>query len=389
MLIFDAHLDLAMNALEWNRDLTRTIEEIRQREQGMTDKPDRAKGTVCLPEMRRGRVGLCVATQIARIEHNAYSPVFGWGSQEQAWAMTQGQLAWYRAMEEAVEMVQIKDAADLEKHLKRWQNESSNPTPSPLTEGSNSARTVHKLPSEEGAGVGSFSVDRLPIGYLLSLEGADSLVTLKHLERSYEQGLRALGPAHYGPGIYANGTDATGGFNAKGRELLKEMDRLGIILDATHFCDDCFWEALDLFHGPIWASHNNCRALVLHNRGFSDEQIKALIERGAVIGAALDAWMMVAGWMRGKTTPEQVGLKLERIVDHIDHVCQIAGNAHHSGVGSDLDGAFGREQTPADLDTIADLSRIRGLLAARGYTEADAELIASGNFIRFLRETWK
>ncbi len=388
MLLFDAHLDLAMNALEWNRDLTRPIEEIRQREQGMTDKPARAKGTVCLPEMRRGRVGLCVATLIARIEHNAYSPVFGWGSQEQAWAMTQGQLAWYRAMEEAGEMVQIKGAADLEKHLKRWQVESSNPSPSPPKEGSNSARTIHKFPSEEGAGVGSFSVDRLPVGYILSLEGADSLVTLKHLERAREQGLRAVGPAHYGPGVYANGTDASGGFNAKGRELLKEMDRLGIILDATHLCDDCFWETLDLFHGPIWASHNNCRALVPHNRQFSDEQIKALIERGAVIGAALDAWMMVAGWTRGKTTPEPVGLKLERIVDHIDHVCQIAGNARHSGLGSDLDGAFGREQTPADLDTIADLSRLPGLLAARRYTEADVELIASGNFIRFLREAW-
>ena len=104
MLIFDAHLDLAMNALEWNRDLTRPIDEIRQRENGMTDKPDRGRGTVCLSEMRRGGIGLCVATQIARIQHNAYSPVFGWRSQEQAWAQTQGQLAWYRAMEEAGQM---------------------------------------------------------------------------------------------------------------------------------------------------------------------------------------------------------------------------------------------------------------------------------------------
>src|SRR5213075_3073720 len=74
-LIFDAHLDLAMNALEWNRDLTRTVVELRASEQGMTDKPDRGNGTVSLPEMRRGGVHLCVATLIARIEHNAYSPV--------------------------------------------------------------------------------------------------------------------------------------------------------------------------------------------------------------------------------------------------------------------------------------------------------------------------
>src|SRR2546428_378088 len=98
MLIFDAHLDLAMNALEWNRDLKRPTEEIRQRERGMTDKPDRGKGTVSLPEMRRGGIGFCVATLIARVEHNAYSPVLGWRSPEQAWAQTQGQRAWYRAM---------------------------------------------------------------------------------------------------------------------------------------------------------------------------------------------------------------------------------------------------------------------------------------------------
>src|SRR5437879_6398607 len=120
MLIFDAHLDLAMNALEWNRDLKRSIDEIRQRETGMTDKPDRGRGTVCLSELRRGGIGLCVATQIARIEHYAYSPVFGWRSQQQAWAQTQGQLAWYRAMEEAGQMTQIKDAEGLEKHLRLW-----------------------------------------------------------------------------------------------------------------------------------------------------------------------------------------------------------------------------------------------------------------------------
>src|SRR6266496_402447 len=383
MLLFDAHLDLAMNALEWNRDLTRPIDDIRQREKGMTDKPDRGKGTVCLSEMRRGGIGLCVATQIARIQHNAYSPVFGWRSQEQAWAQTQGQHAWYRAMEEAGQMTQIKDAEGLKRHLMLWAE-----TPP----GSFSSSTSMEMgPGNEDENEDENEDDqkrKLPIGYILNLEGADSIVTLKHLERSYEEGLRAVGPAHYGPGVYANGTDATGGFNAKGRELLKEMQRLGLILDATHLCDDCFWEALDLFSGPIWASHQNCRALVPHNRQFSDAQIKALIQRGAVIGAALDAWMLVPGWVRKKTTPESAGLTLEKIVEHIDHVCQIAGGARHSGIGSDLDGAFGREQTPMDLETIADLARIPEMLRARGYSEENVKLIAHGNFVRFLTEAW-
>ena len=355
MLIFDAHLDLSMNALEWNRDLTRPISEIREREKGMTDKKDRGKGTVSFPEMRRGGIGLCVATQIARYVKPG-NPLPGWHSPVQAWAQTQGQLAWYRAMEELGQMVQIKDCATLEKHLALWNNNSR---------------------------------ENAPTGYVLSLEGADSIVTMGHLERSYAQGLRALGPAHYGPGTYAQGTDASGGLGHEGRKLLTEMERLGIILDVTHLCDESFWEALNHFHGRLWASHSNCRALVPHHRQLTDEQIKTLIDRGAVIGAVLDGWMMVSGWIKGETTPEEAGLKLERIVDHVDHVCQLAGNARHVGIGSDLDGAFGREQTPADLDTIADLARLPAMLAARGYSPADVEQITHQNFIRFLTETWR
>lgn len=355
-MIFDAHLDLAMNALEWNRDLTQPIELIRAREAHLKDRPDRGKGIVCLPELRRGGIGICVATQIARVEHHAYSPVFGWASQAQAWAQTQGQLAWYRAMEAAGELVQIRDRAGLDRHLALWAEEN-----------------------------GPGATDRLPVGYVLSLEGADSIITFDHLERAFEQGLRALGPAHYGPGVYANGTGATGRFPARGLDLLKEMDRLGLILDVTHLCDDCFWEALDGYSGCVWASHSNCRALTPDPRQLSDEQIRVLVQRDAVIGAALDAWMLVPNWERGVTTPEQAGLKLEKVAEHIDHLCQIAGDARHTGIGSDLDGAFGREQTPQDLDTIADLQKLGELLMGRGFTKAQVSDVMSGNFLRLLR----
>ncbi|MEO6245080.1 MAG: peptidase M19, partial [Opitutaceae bacterium] len=187
-LIFDAHLDLAMNAIEWNRDLTRPLAELRQREAHLRDKPDRGHGTVCLPELRRARIAVCVATQLARLEHDAYSPVFGWRSPAQAWAMTQAQLAWYRAMEEAGEMVALRTAADLEAHLARWRD----------------------------PGLDDTAAAQLPIGYLRSLEGADSIISLAHLERAHADGLRALGPAHYGPGVYAQGTNSTGPFPARG-----------------------------------------------------------------------------------------------------------------------------------------------------------------------------
>jgi membrane dipeptidase len=355
MFIIDAHLDLSMNALEWNRDLTQPLSTINEREVGLTDKPDRAKAVVSLPELRKGKIGLVVATQIARyVAPGNLLP--GWHSPEQAWAQTQGQLGWYKAMEDAGEMIQINDLTTLDQHLKLWTDSNTN---------------EHK-----------------PIGYILGLEGADSIVTVGHLERAYQYGLRAVGPAHYGPGRYAQGTDATGFMGPKGHELLKEMERLNIILDATHLCDDSFWEALDHFNGHVWASHNNCRALVNHNRQYSDDQIKALIERGAVIGAALDAWMMVPNWVRGESTPKGMNCNLAVMVDHIDHICQLSGDAFHVGIGSDLDGAFGREQCPYDLESISDLQKVTGLLKDRGYTSADIANIMHGNWIQFLRKAW-
>jgi membrane dipeptidase len=355
-LIFDAHLDLSMNALEWNRDLTRPLQEIREREKDLQDKPDRGRGTVCLEEMRKGRIGLCVATMIARYVALG-NPLPGWHSPEQAWAQTRGQLGWYQAMESTGQMVQIRDLAGLHAHLALWQ----------------------QAPAET----------RLPIGYILSLEGADSILDMHHLEKAYADGLRAIGPAHYGPGIYAQGTDASGGLGTKGRQLLQEMERLGIILDATHLCDESFWEALDHFSGAVWASHNNCRALVPHNRQFSDEQLKELIDRGAVIGTALDAWMLIPGWERGKTTPASSGVSLRHAAEHIDRICQLAGNARHAAIGTDLDGAFGTEQCPGDLNSIADLQRLLDLLREKGYAEADVSQIAYKNWVRFLEKNWK
>lgn len=361
MFAIDAHLDLSMNALEWNRDLRWPVAEInaRERARGWKDKPDRGNATVAFPELRRGGFGLVVATQIGRFVA-ADNPLPGWHSPEQAWAQTQGQLSWYRAMEEAGELVQVADRAALDAQVGLWL---------------------------DALGRGA-DTSRLPIGYILSLEGADSMVTLRHLERAFAQGLRALGPGHYGPGRYAHGTDASAPLNAAGRDLLREMDRLGMILDATHLCDEAFWTALEIFRGPVWASHNNCRALVDHNRQFSDDMIRALVERGAVIGGALDAWMMVPGWIRGTSTPEGTGCRLEVLIDHLDHVCQIAGNADHVGIGSDLDGGYGREQCPADVTTIADLARVADLLAARGYPAGDVAKVMHGNWLRFLRTAW-
>jgi membrane dipeptidase len=262
-------------------------------------------------------------------------------------------------MEECGEMVQLRTWTQVEAHAAKW-----------------------IAASEAEAAT-------LPIGYLLSLEGADSILGWRHLERSRADGLIALGPVHYGPGIYGCGTDDEGPLTAKGRELLKEMERLGIILDVTHLCDESMRDALDHFSGPVWASHHKCRALANWNRQLTDEQIKKLVQRGAVIGMAFDAIMMVHGWHHKVSKPQDFGLRIEKICEHIDHICQFVGNARHVGIGTDLDGGYGTEQTPLDLDSIADLTKLDDLLAKRGYSAADITGIFRGNFFFFLRENLK
>ena len=346
--IFDCHLDLSMNATEWNRDLTLPIGKIRELEKDLFDKPDRGNATVCLPELIKGNIGLCVATLISRyVKPN--NPLPGWNSPEQAWAHAQGQLAWYRTMEDKGEMVQIFDVKSLVKHIEKWKNNS-----------------IKK------------------IGYILSLEGADSIINIDYLYNLYDEGLRAIGPAHYGPGTYAFGTGSSGGIGKKGKELLKEIEKLNLILDVTHLCDQSFWETLDNYNGNLWASHSNTRTIVPDERQFSDDQIKELIKRGAVIGMAFDAWMMIPKWERGVSNPVQKKLLIENIVDHIDHICQLTGSSNHIGLGSDLDGGFGKEQCPLDLDTIADLQKLDRILNKRGYSDDDINKIFNKNFIDFL-----
>ena len=364
MIIFDAHLDLAWNAIDFNRDLRLPVADIRKSEEGMAGK-SRGCNTVSFPELRRGGVVIFIATLLARQLRSGPNPaVQRYSSMEAAYGAAWGQLAYYRAMEQEGWLRWIKDRDMLDAHVVAWSNDAP------------SERETQAGPGEE------------PLGFILSMEGADPILSPDQVHEWYTAGLRIIGPAHYGVSPYAHGTDTEGGLFPQGPALLKEMDRVGMILDVTHLADQSFDEALDIYGGPVLASHHNCRALVPHQRQLTDEQIKRLIGRGAVIGSAFDAWMLYPGWVRGQTTPEQSGVKIETVIDHIDRVCQIAGNARHAAIGSDLDGGFGREQSPLDLDTIADLQRLPDLLRARGYGQEAIEGIMHGNWIRFFHDAW-
>lgn len=347
MIIIDSHLDLAWNALNWNRDLTLPVEEIRRTEGGFTDF-HRGRNTVCFPEMRRGEVAICLATVLARCT-TVNEPLLDYRSQEIASAMGHGQRNYYRIMERRGEMRMLTTPEGIKNHFEAWRKGSRN-----------------------------------TIGYILSMEGADPILSPEDAGTWWEEGLRVVGLTHFGVGVYGSGTSSPGGLTPRGFDLLDAFEQLGMIVDVTHLTDKGFWQVLDSFQGKVLASHNNCRSLVRGDRQLSDEQIRALIARGAVIGGVLDSWMLWADYVPGQTDNGQI--KLRMLIDHIDHICQLAGNASNIGIGSDLDGGFGREQSPSDLDTIADLQTIPSLLKERGFSERDVEAVMHDNWLRFFCE---
>ncbi|MBM3262516.1 MAG: membrane dipeptidase [candidate division Zixibacteria bacterium] len=356
MLITDAHLDLSWNAIQGNRNLLYSVYTIRTQEKGQSGQ-GRALGTVALPEMRKGRIALSVVTLFGRSTGNP-TPHTDYGSPTQAYGAAQGQLAYYRALQREKHVRLLVDAVGLGYHIAEWE-----------------------AWDRQGDG------EPPPLGFVISMEGADPILEPAQLEEWYEGGLRLLGLTHYGLGRYAGGTGVEDGLTPLGPPLLREMQRLGVLLDLTHSSDRSFWESLEHYDGPVLASHNNCRALVPHQRQFDDDQLRAVIERGGVIGAAFDDWMLYPGWTL--KSPGNRAVSLSRVVDHIDHVCQLAGNARHAGIGSDLDGGFGREQSPHDLDTIADEQKIAGLLSSRGYKDDDVTAIMCGNWVRLLQKAWE
>jgi len=357
-LIIDSHLDIGWNAVSFNRDQTLTVEQIRKREADMTDEPSRGNNTVTLPALRRGGIALSVATLLARggpeqkTQKSYLRSDLDFANQDIAHAAALGQLGYYRLLEQQGHMRFIHTAAELDAHWEQW------------------------------TGQGEQTKDA-PLGFILSMEGADPIVEPQQVSWWWDQGLRALEPVHYGKSHYAVGTGMDGPLTEKGVALLDEMQKVGMILDVTHLSDTSMAQALDQFEGPVLASHHNCRALVPGDRQLTDDQIKQLIARGAVIGAAFDAWMLYPNWIRRETKRDVVSI--EAVADHIDHVCQLAGNAKHSGIGSDLDGGFGTEQTPRGLDTIADLQKMEDILAARSYSDADIDAIFHGNWLNFFR----
>ncbi|GAC1431866.1 MAG: membrane dipeptidase [Chloroflexota bacterium] len=359
-MIIDAHLDLAMNARMERRDLRLDLAALRAAEAARGPGGSGGLGTamVTLPEMRACRMAVSCATLIARVAHDGAT--ISYPTQEIAGASARGQLAYYRLLEQAGLVHILTDVAALDAHLASWED---------LPVGRDGGRSDP------------------PLGLIIAMEGADPILGPEEVPVWWREGLRVVSLAHYGLSTYAHGTGTTGGLTAAGHRLLPALAAAGMILDVTHLADQSWNEALDIFSGPVMASHSNCRSLVPGERQSDDAALRRLIARGGVIGTALDAWMLSPNWIKGATSNTVVSLAA--VADHIDHVCQLAGNALHAAIGSDLDGGYGWEQCPHDLASIAGLTGLASLLRDRGYSQDDIACILWRNWARFFRAAWR
>ena len=354
---------MALGALDYCRDLTRPIEQVRAAPQLRAPRSDRldSETLATLPEIRRAGVAAALVKIVSRI-HRPGTPLWGYRGGPAAWAAAQGQLAYYRMLEEVGECRVIETGGALAAHMAAWQESDAE------------ARRA------------------LPVGLLLGLEGADPILDVGHAARWWEQGVRVVSLCHYGRSAYAHGTGTgtDGGLEPGAIPLLRELERLGAILDLTHSSDASARESLDAFGGAVLASHQNCRALVPGERQFPDDILLRIVQRDGVVGVSMDTWMLYAehpkDWAAApvdrRTVFPREAVTLQHVTDHIDHVCQLAGDARHVAIGGDTDGQGGRAGAPAEVDTVADYARLGPLLRDRGYSQADVENVFCRNWQR-------
>ncbi|MGH2361528.1 MAG: dipeptidase [bacterium] len=360
MLIIDGDYPMAFGAVELNRDLTLPIREIRQAtpdRYAQESYPD-SETMASLPELRKAKVAAALVKVVGRI-HRPGSPLWGYRSGEAAYANAQAALAYYRILEARKQVRILKTRSDLTDHMRTW-----------------SEAIEHAS---------------LPVGFILGMEGADPILWPEHVHDWWADGLRVVSLSHYGVSTYCHGTGTgtSGGLFPPAKALLREMDAVGMILDLTHASDASVREAMEIFSGPVLASHQNCRALVPGERQFPDEQLRAIIERGGVIGVSMDSWMLYkpgVDWAkipaRRSVFPREA-VTLEDVADHIDHICRLAGNSRHAAIGGDTDGQGGRAGAPLEIDTVADYQKVAIVLERRGYSQDDIANVMYRNWQRF------
>lgn len=360
MLIFDGDYPMAYGAVDLDRDLTLSIDEVRSASAGQTThegwSDDQTMAT--LPEMRRGHVAAALVKVVGRVR-KPDGIIWGYRTADIAYSAAHAHLAYYRILEARGELRILSTSKIFRDHMAEWEA------------------------ADDHTG--------LPVGVVIGMEGADPISWPEQAGEWWVNGLRVVSLSHYGASNYSHGTGTgtEGGLFPPAKDLLKNMDELGIVLDITHTSDASVREALDIYGGPILASHQNCRGVTPGERQHPDDLIQAVIDRGGVIGHSMDTWMLFKGgtdWANIQPRREvfsKADVTLGDWVDHVDYVSQMAGNTLHSGIGGDTDGQGGREGAPHEIDTIADYQKVGEALSNRGYSDDDVANVMYRNWQRF------
>ncbi len=356
-LIVDAHADLAYNMLRYGRDYTRSAAETRKLEIGSATVQENGDSLLGWPDYQRGQVALVFSTLFAcpirfkttDNEKQVYKNF------DEAHKLYREQLLTYHRMTDSTpdKFRMIASNSDLKLVLDHWQQD----------------------PSPSGH----------PVGMVVLMEGADGIRNPSELEEWHELGVRLIGPAWVGT-RYCGGWREPGPLTDDGRKLLSAMAEYNFTLDLSHMDEQAAIEALDIYRGPVVGTHANCLSLMPNsntNRHFSDRIIEGVIERDGVVGVVPFNTYLKVGWDYNKSRREEVPLGM--LADHIDHICQLAGDSLHAGIGSDFDGGFGLQHVPPEIDTIADMQKLIPLLQLRGYTDEDTANILGDNWITRLK----
>ncbi len=342
-IVVDAHEDISWNKIALNRDLLESVADKRKRE-GATPWHKEGSAIVGLPDLLAGNVRIVFATiYVAKATPNRTAPGKTYSTPQEAHDQAMEHLAYYAGL-------------------------AMHPNISIITSRQDLGRIIDS--------------DKPRVGLVLLMEGADPIIAPENAQEWFDAGVRIVGPA-WSQTRYSGGSHAPGPLTELGRALVPQLDRSGFILDASHMAEQSFFDALELFHGAVIASHSNCRTYVNTDRQLSDEMIRSIVSRDGVIGAVLYNRFLIEGW---DTSARKEAVTLADVVRHVQHICDIAGNARHVGIGTDFDGGFGMESVPAELDSVADLHKVGDALARVGFSDEDVRNFLGGNWIRVLRK---
>lgn len=355
-IIIDSHEDLAWNIQALERDYTRSAAETRRIEAGGENIPHNGNTLLGWDDYQRARSAVIFTTLFATPQRKKMGE---WDSQvykdfNQAHLLYRAQLDIYHRLADkhSDKFRLIFNTRDLEEVLTHWAGEQKD----------------H------------------PVGMVVLMEGAEGVRKPSELEEWWSNGVRIIGPAWTGT-RFCGGTHEPGPLTEDGRALLSAMADIGMTLDISHMDELAARQALDEYPGAIIVSHANAASLLTGytgNRLLKDDVIRKTIERNGIIGVMPILPFLKQGWV---PTEGREGLTLDALfIAQIDHICQMAGDALHVGIGTDFDGGFGVECAPEDVDTIADLQKLEKILGSRGYSSSDIEAILGKNWQRHLQE---